>query len=271
MNAAFAAGEFELALADSEALFGSGALTNDEVKLIEARAVLALTINAEPDERRAALQRADDALDFVGGNLPSSLRAEAGVTRASVLLERGFAVEAAEAATEALALVNSPELRLIRGRAYEERSQIDLAARDYQRVLDETIDTDENLAFEARAGLERVAVASTATATAVTATAIQNRTETAEARMTATEQGRMTATANAAATDDAATVTAEAEFTATPSPSPTRTPSATEEGGEEDEDDEDGLTATRTPSPTRTPTRTPTAGTPTPRAGIGGD
>lgn len=271
MNAAFAAGEFELALADSEALFGSGALTNDEVKLIEARSVLALTINAEPDERRAALQRADDALDFVGGNLPSSLRAEAGVTRASVLLERGFAVEAAEAATEALALVNSPELRLIRGRAYEERSQIDLAARDYQRVLDETIDTDENLAFEARAGLERVAVASTATATAVTATAIQNRTETAEARMTATEQGRMTATANAAATDDAATVTAEAEFTATPSPSPTRTPSGTDEDRDEDEGDEDGPTATRTPSPTRTPTRTPTAGTPTPRAGIGGD
>jgi tetratricopeptide (TPR) repeat protein len=263
MNAAFAAGEFELALADSEALFGSGALTNDEVKLIEARSVLAMTINAEPDERRAALQRADDALDFVGVNLPTGLRAAAGVTRASVLLERGFPIEAAEAATEALTLVNSPELRLIRGRAYEQRDQIDLAARDYQRVLDETIDTDENLAYEARAGLERVAVASTATATAVTATAIQNRTETAEARMTATEAGRMTATANAAATDAAGTATTEAGFTATPSPSPTRTPSATEEGGE----DEDEPTATRTPSPTRTPT----AGTPTPRPGIGGD
>lgn len=267
MNTAFAAGEFELALADSEALFGSRALTNDEIKLIEARSVLALSVNAEPDERRAALQRADDALDFVGVNLPASLRAEAGVTRASVLLERGFPIEAAEAATEALALVNSPELRLIRGRAYEERNQIDLAARDYQRVLDETIDDDENLAFEARAGLERVAVASTATATAVTATAIQNRTGTAEARMTATQQGRMTATANAAATDDAATVTAEAEFTATPSPSPTRTPSATNEG---DDEDEDGPTPTRTPSPTRTPTRTPIGGL-TPTGLPGGD
>lgn len=235
MEAAFAAGDYLTALADADALKGSGAAPDSVFYLMEARALIAGTVVSDEAERADALEGADQALQRVAeSSLTRDQRLAYSEVRARVLLERGFPADAVEVATQALAEFDSPEIRLLRAQGWEAQGSLANARTDYKRVLDRVQDTDENLALYARAGLERVAISSTATATAVTATAIVERTLTREAQLTATREARDRATANAVATEEArqqatanaiATQTARAS-TATLSPTPTitRTP-----------------------------------------------
>ncbi len=221
MEAAFAAGDYLTALADADALKGSGAAPDSVFYLMEARALIAGTVVSDEAARADALEGANQALQRVAeSSLTRDQRLAYGEVRTRVLLERGFPADAVEAATQALAEFDSPEIRLLRAQGWEAQGSLANARTDYERVLDRVQDTDENLALYARAGLERVAISSTATATAVTATAIVERTLTREAQLTATRDARDRATANAIATQ-----TARAP-TATPSRTPTitRTP-----------------------------------------------
>ncbi|MBW7880950.1 MAG: tetratricopeptide repeat protein, partial [Anaerolineae bacterium] len=228
MEAAFAAGDYITALADADALKGSGAAPDSVFYLMEARALVAGTVVSDEEARKTALSDASQALQRVAeSSLTRDQRLAYGEVRTRVLLERGFPADAVAAATQALAEFDSPEIRLLRAQGWEAQGSLDNARTDYQRVLDRMQDIDENLALYARAGLERVSISSTATATAVTATAIVERTLTREAQRTATQEAREAATADAIATREAreeATANANATQTAdAPTPTITRT------------------------------------------------
>ena len=221
MRAAYAAGDYEIALTDAEALADSQVVSNGELELLEAR------IMVDRAEDDADYEQALDLLAQVGTNLSEADIAIADEYRARAQLGAGDNQAALTAIQNAIVREETGSRRFLRAQINKNLGNFGPAITDYEWVLTWAPVYDYPFAPSARAGLveihETIAEMNRqATATAMTATA-------------AVEQG--TATAAAERTEGAQTATAV--FFATRSPTPTRT-----------------RTATQTPTVTRTPART---------------
>ena len=226
MEAAYAAGQYDLALDDAKSLVGSEAAPDDVFFLMQARIAYDL---AAADSQDALANIADEVLSLLtrtNSALPTALRPIAEEYRARAALVSGDLETASIAANTAFNLSAIPALQILRGDVRAAQGRFDEAREDYLAALNLTDDTDESLALLARAGLEGLPVRLTATAVVVTGTARAVQTSTAEAEFTSAAGtaeviAMGTATAQASITP---TVTLEPSITPTPTATDTETP-----------------------------------------------
>jgi tetratricopeptide (TPR) repeat protein len=219
MTAAYAAGEYELALEDARALIGSEAAPDDLYYLMQARIRYDLASRESGEALAGVAPEVLSLLERVGAALPNDQRAIAEAYRARAALITGNFELAETSVGIAYALAPAPDLLIVRADVRSALGRFDEARRDYLDALDQTGDTDESLALLARAGLETIPVRVTATAQAA-----QTATAAFALEVTATAQFEQTATAEAVQTVTAAFEQTE---TATAQPSPTPTATAT--------------------------------------------
>lgn len=234
MYAAYAAGAFDTAREDAEALLGSGVVTNSEARLVLARVLVdEAAVSGDEDAY-------DEALSLLANtsrnDLPDGLGPVADEYEARAHLALGELAEALDAIERALDAVETGSRHYLRGIIHQEREDYVDAMIDFEWVLTWDQVYGYPFAEDARERLEDVQTTVARLEAQATATA-QSATESAAATSQA-------ATESAAATAEEAT----AIFFQTQSPTPTRTPSITPTP-----------TATVTPSPTLTltPTVTP--------------
>lgn len=232
MDAAYAAGQYDLALEDAQALVGSEVAPDDVFFLMQARVRYDLAAAESPEVLAEAAADVLSLLSRTGGGLTGEQRAVAEAYRARAALVSGDLELANASVNTAFGLTPSPALQILRADVRTAQGRFDEARADYLEALDAVADVDESLALLARDGLERLPGFITATASAVTATAQGFQTATAEVNATAT------------ATATAATATAAAAQTQTatllPSPTPTVTPTPTDEPSATPEPTEEG-------------------------------
>lgn len=224
MQTAYLVADYEQAQADAEDLLGSGVISDDEIRLLQARIQ---TDTAESDgDFRDALALLDAVNDEA---LPVGLQPIANEYRAFAHLELDNLESASTRINQALDVQESGFRYFLRGQINEAQQQYAAAVADFEQVL--TWDPVYNYSFgdDAFDGILRVRAT----------VAELNRQATATAQTATADVIQMTGTA--AIEQTAAASTATADFFLTNSPTPTDTP-----------------TETLTPSPTLTPSITPT-------------
>ncbi|MEQ8675735.1 MAG: hypothetical protein RLP44_09165 [Aggregatilineales bacterium] len=234
LRVAYALGEYDIALQDTDALFGTGLIADDEIRLLRAR----ILVDEAGENERGAYTEALQLLGEIGGELPAELIPVANEYRASAQFALGNDDQALTAINSALNSAETGSRHYLRALIYERLAQYQPAIEDLQFVLTwgqvfsyPFIADAETRIEDIRATVAELNRQATATSAAATQSSI-NATTTAVVEFT---QSAGTATA---------------EFFLTNSPTPTQTPSATLTP-----------TITRTPTITQTPTitRTPTA------------
>lgn len=240
LRVAFALDEYDIALQDTDALFGTGIMADDEIRLLRAR----MLVDQAGENERGAYTEALQLLGEIGGGLPADQVPVANEYRARAQFALGNYDQALSAINSAINTVETGSRHYLRALIYEQLDDYQPAIDDLQFVLtwgqvfSYPFTEDATTRIEAiRETVAELNAQATATSAAATQSAIE-ATETAAVEFTA------------------AAGTATAEFFLTNSPTPTRTPTATLTP-----------TITRTPTITQTPTitRTPTA-TETPEA-----
>jgi tetratricopeptide (TPR) repeat protein len=255
---AYAAGAYEIAQEDAEALLGTGIIPDNEIRLVQAR----ILIDQAAPGASSTYSQALGLLNQIGNDLPAAEIPFADEYRARAHFALNNLGDALAAANRSLSAAQTGSRRHLRAQILEAQEDYDSAIADYEWVLrwNRVYDYDFAASAADRIAAIREVIAqaqATATATAITATAaVEQATATAEAEATATSAAatvaveQATATAEAAATATAieqVTATAEAESTAT---------AAIEQATATAEAES---TATAEALPTATPTPTPTA------------
>lgn len=129
MQVAYRAGELTIAAQDAEALLGSGALPDDQVRLIQARVLV-----DQANGREAAYRQALSLLNNITG-LPADQRAIADEYRARAHFGLGNLGDALNAINSAVNTTETASRRYLRARIHEANGQTTQAIRDYEWVL----------------------------------------------------------------------------------------------------------------------------------------
>jgi tetratricopeptide (TPR) repeat protein len=131
MQAAYAAGNTFTARNDAQALYGTGVVSDAELRLLEARLLLD---EAQPDDR-LDFERGLQLLDAALNGLPAPLLPTANEYRARALYGVERYAGALEAIDQALAGGESGGRRYLRGLILEAQGENDAARREYDWVL----------------------------------------------------------------------------------------------------------------------------------------
>ncbi|HEX2620955.1 MAG TPA: tetratricopeptide repeat protein, partial [Phototrophicaceae bacterium] len=183
MLAAYAAGDLDTAQSDSEALMGSGVVSDDQLRFIQARIIM----DQAPDNARSVYQ---SALDLLGQIQDSALTPDDAAIANQYRASANFKLDNLDAARQnidtALSLGETGTRHYLSGQIYEAQGNLTAAAHDYEWI--ETWNPIYSFAFmdDVTARLtdirQQLADAVEATSAAVEATA------TAEAAGTPTEE-----------------------------------------------------------------------------------
>jgi tetratricopeptide (TPR) repeat protein len=210
MNAAYAARNYAFAAEDAQALLGTGAVSDGEALLMQARVQIDRADDGETQAYSEALNLLNNAAD-----LPEPLVPVAEEYRARALYALGSYSDALNAINRALVLETGSR-HYLRGLIFEGLQQFDQAIAEFNWVLTWSAVYPYPFAEDARIGITRVQETiaelnrqATATSRGATQAAID---------LTETRSAATTATAEAATQAAAATATARAL------PTPTRTP-----------------------------------------------
>ncbi|MGQ9887774.1 MAG: tetratricopeptide repeat protein [Aggregatilineales bacterium] len=130
MRAAYAAGSYGTASSDAEALLGSGALPDDEIRLLQARILVDQARGGDTETFASAL-----ALIPEPDSLPLALQPTAHEYRARAQYGLGEFDDALRSVDAALARVETGSRRFLRGLILEARGETQAALREYDWVV----------------------------------------------------------------------------------------------------------------------------------------
>lgn len=130
MRAAYAAGSYDTASSDAEALLGSGALADSETQLLQARILIDQARSDDDDAYTRALE-----LIPPSGSLPLALQPFADEYRARAQYRLDRLDDALRSVDAALARVETGSRRFLRGQILEAQNKAEEALREYDWVL----------------------------------------------------------------------------------------------------------------------------------------
>lgn len=215
MRVAFRIGEYDLAESDAAALFDTGQVSNDELRLIQARILINL---ADADDRTDYTQALNE-LNQIGGELPAELVPVADEYRARAHLALDNLDEALNAINRAIGAVETGTRFYLRAQILQEQMAYQAALADIEWILtwsrvyaypfldDVLVRRDDIQTTVAELNAQATATSAAATQSVLDATATRGAEETATA--------------------EAATAEFFLTTSPTPTPSPTVTPTPT--------------------------------------------
>jgi tetratricopeptide (TPR) repeat protein len=131
MLAAYNAGSYQIAERDAGQLLGSGALPDNEIRLVRAR----ILVDTSQEGDNTNIDEALGLLNNIGNNISEELLAVANEYRARAHLRRRSFGDALNAVDRALANTETGSRHYLRGQILEGLGRNDDAIEEYQWVL----------------------------------------------------------------------------------------------------------------------------------------